>query len=59
MPLSFAPIEPVEVDGEKKWNARCRACGEWVCEKPQAVKAAVDYSRRIHGPEKLCTRGDA
>jgi hypothetical protein len=59
MPLSFPPFEQVDVDGVKKWNARCRTCGQWVCEQPQLVKAAVEETRRAHGPEKLCTRGEA
>lgn len=58
MPLSFPPLEKVIVDGEARWTATCRTCGAQVC-TPIAVKAAADYSRRVHGPEKLCKRGAA
>lgn len=52
MPLSFPVLERTTDD---RWQARCRACG-WLS-RPQAVKAAADYSRKLHGPEKECAGG--
>lgn len=56
MPLSYPPIRPVEVDGEKRWQATCRTCGQDVCSRPQVVKVAVDELRRAHGFEADCRR---
>jgi hypothetical protein len=51
MPLSFPRLER---DDQGRWYAHCRTCG-WTS-TPIAVKASADYSRRLHGPEKECTR---
>ena len=53
MPLSFPQLTRL-ADG--RWQATCRTCG-WQS-TPIAVKASADYSRRVHGPEKSCTRGE-
>ncbi|MFJ4174013.1 hypothetical protein [Microbacterium sp. NPDC089696] len=45
------------VDGEKRYQATCRTCGQDVCRTPQVVKAAVDETRKSHGREAECTRG--
>lgn len=55
MPLSYPPMKAVEFDGGKRWTATCRTCGQDVC-APQVVKAAADYSRRVHGHEAECQR---
>lgn len=56
MPLSYPPLKAVEIDGEKRWTATCRTCGQTVVERPQLVKAAVDEQRRAHGFEADCLR---
>lgn len=56
MPLSYPPIRPVVVDGEKRWQATCRTCGRDVCANPQLAKAAVEEARRGHGYEADCQR---
>lgn len=57
MPLSYPPLRAVDVDGQKRWQATCRTCGQDCSVTPQAVKAAADYSRRLHGFEADCKRG--
>lgn len=56
MPLSFPPMREVIVDGKARWQATCRTCGQDVCSRPQAVKAAVEELRRAHGYEAECRR---
>lgn len=58
MPLSYPPLKAVLVDGEKRWTAQCRTCGQDVVERPQLVKAAVEDQRRAHGFEAHCTRAE-
>lgn len=57
MPLSYPPIREVIVDGERRWQATCRTCGQDICRVPQVVKAAVDETRKSHGREADCKRG--
>ena len=57
MPLSYPPVCRVEVDGETRWQATCRTCGQDMCARPQLVKAAVDEMRKGHGREADCKRG--
>lgn len=59
MPLSYPPMKAIAVDGQKRWTATCRTCGQDVVSKPQVVKAAVDEMRRAHGFEADCRRADA
>ena len=56
MPLSYPPIRAVVVDGQTRWQATCRTCGQDVCKRPQIVKAAAQEMRKAHGPEAECTR---
>jgi hypothetical protein len=56
MPLSYPPIRAIEIDGQTRWQATCRTCGEDVCTRPQVVKAAVQELRKAHGAEADCTR---